>query len=124
MDKMTTKKPATKKSTTKKSDKNPTVFIHLDRPREVRFGHKALKRLSKLTGKKLTESINQNDFDLEELESILYCGLLSDAKEHNETLELADMEDLLDLAPSMTSLLEAMNQALDNAFMETEQQKN
>jgi predicted solute-binding protein len=100
---------------TKSIDKNDVVVINLDRPRILRFGHKALKKLGALTGKGLAD-LGENDFDLEELEKILYCGLLSDAKENGETLKLEDMEDLLDQAESYNELLEAMNLALTNAF--------
>lgn len=97
------------------SDKNDVVVINLDRPRFLRFGHKALKKLGALTGKGL-DNLGEGDFDLEELEKIIYCGLLSDAKENGETLKLEDMEDLLDHAESYNQLLEAMNLALGKAF--------
>lgn len=106
-----------------KDEKNPFVFIMLDRPRYLRFGHKALKKLSALTGRSLS-NISDEDFDLGELEKIIYCGLLSDAKEHGENLQLEDMEDLLDRAESFTDIVEAMNKALDSAFQKTEKQKN
>jgi hypothetical protein len=100
---------------TKSIDKNDVVVIKLDRPRFIRFGHKALKKLGALTGKGLA-NMEMEEFDLEELEKILYCGLLSDAKENNETLKLEDMEDLLDCADSYQEIIEAMNKALTNAF--------
>lgn len=112
---------ATKKTTNE--EKNPTVIINLDRPREIRFGHKALKQLTKLTNKNIVE-LTKDDFDLAELEKILYCGLLSDAREHGETLKLEDMEDLLDTADSYGAIIDAMNQAFDRAFQLTETQKN
>lgn len=105
------------------NDKNTTVILNLDRPRVIKFGHKALKRLTALTGKKIT-SMTEDDFDLEELEKILYCGLLSDAKENNEIIKLEDMEDLLDMAESFGSIINAMNTALEIAFQETEKVKN
>jgi hypothetical protein len=104
---------------TTKADKNTTVIIQLDRPREVRFGHKALKKLMALTGKSLT-SISEEEFSLEELERVMYCGLLSDSKEHGETLELEQMEDLLDYAKSFNEVMDAMEKALENAFQSTE----
>jgi hypothetical protein len=100
---------------TKSIDKNDVVVIKLDRPRFLRFGHKALKKLSALTGKGLA-NMGMDDFDLEELEKILYCGLLSDAKENGDILKLEDMEDLLDYADSYNEILEALNLALANAF--------
>jgi predicted solute-binding protein len=100
---------------TKSIEKNDVVVINLDRPRFLRYGHRALKKLGALTGKGLAD-LGENDFDLEEMEKIIYCGLLSDAKENGETLKLEDMEDLLDQAESYNELLEAMNLALTNAF--------
>lgn len=95
------------------------VLINLDRPREVKFGHKALKMLMSLTGKSLT-NIADDEFSLEELEKVMYCGLLSDAKEHGETLKLEDMEDLLDKAKNFNEVMESMEKALSNAFQQTE----
>jgi hypothetical protein len=105
------------------SEKNPEVVIYLDRPRFVRFGHKALKQLGILTGKKMSE-LDENDFDMADLEKIMYCGLMADAKEHGEDLKLEQMEDLLDLAESFNDIIEVMNGALAKAFAKTEKQKN
>lgn len=106
-----------------KNDKNNYVFIELDRPRFVRFGHKALKQLFALTGKKIG-TLTADEFDLGELEKIMYCGLMSDAKQNGENLKLEDMEDLLDHAENFNEIVESMNKALDMAFQQTEKQKN
>jgi hypothetical protein len=108
---------------TENTEKNPMVIVNLDRPRFVRFGHKALKQLGTLTGKKL-EEMDENDFDLGDLEKIMWCGLQADAKEHGEELKLEDMEDLLDSAESFSDIMTAMHQALEQSFQKTEQQKN
>lgn len=97
------------------SDRNDVVIINLDRPRELRYGHKALKTLLAMTGKDL-ESVDLNNLDLGELEKYLYCGLLSDARTNNETLTLEQMEDLLDQAPTWGELLEKMTEALQKAM--------
>jgi hypothetical protein len=106
-----------------KSEKNPEVVVHLDRPRFVRFGHKALKQLGVLTGKKMS-NLDENDFDMEDIEKIMYCGLMSDAKEHGEDLKLEDMEEILDSANRFGDIVEAMNKGLELAFQQTEKQKN
>jgi hypothetical protein len=106
-----------------KDDKNTLVIVNLDRPRFLRFGHKALKQLTTLTGKKI-EEMNEDDFDLSDLEKIIWCGLQQDAKENGETLKIEDMEDLLDKAESFADIMEAMNQALEQAFRRTEREKN
>jgi hypothetical protein len=108
---------------TEASDNNTMVIVNLDRPRFVRFGHKALKQLTKLTGKKL-ELMDENDFDLADLEKIMWCGLQADALEHGESLKIEDMEDLLDKAESFGEIMSAMNQALEKAFQRTEKEKN
>lgn len=94
---------------------NDVVIINLDRPRELRYGHKALKRLSAITGKSI-EDLEANSFDLEEVEKFLYCGLLSDAQKNGEDLKLDQMEDLLDEAPKFSDIIEAMQKAFSNAF--------
>ena len=104
-------------------DNNTLVVVNLDRPRFVRFGHKALKQLTKLTGKKL-EQMDENDFDLADLESIMLCGLQADARENGETLKIEDMEDLLDKAESFGEIMAAMSKALENAFKRTKKKKN
>jgi hypothetical protein len=108
---------------TETNDNNDLIVVHLDRPRFVRFGHKALKQLTKLTGKKL-EDMDDNDFDLADLEAIMWCGLQADAREHGETLKLEDMEDLLDKAPSFYAIMEVMQKGLEQAFKRTEKEKN
>ena len=92
------------------------VIIHLDRPRELRFGHKALKTLVALTGKSLEEIEDEgfNDFDM--VEKLVYCGLLHDAKENGETLKLEQMEDLLDQAPNFRHIVESVGKAFAAAF--------
>jgi hypothetical protein len=107
----------------KNTDKNTMVIINLDRPRFLRFGHKALKQLGALTGKKL-EEMDENDFDLADLEKVMWCGLQADAREHGEELKLEDMEDLLDSAESFNEIMEAMNKALEMSFQKTEKEKN
>jgi hypothetical protein len=107
----------------KNTEKNSMVVIHLDRPRFLRFGHKALKQLGALTGKKL-EEMDENDFDLADLEKVIWCGLQADAREHGEDLKLEDMEDLLDQADSFGEIMEAMNKALEVSFQKTEKEKN
>lgn len=98
-----------------KNDKNSVVVVELDKVRELRFGHKALKMMLALTDKNL-EDLNMSNFDLEELEKILFCGLLSDAKKNGEELKLEDMEDILDEAPSFQYVVEKLTEAFTKAF--------
>jgi hypothetical protein len=96
------------------------VYINLDRPRNLRFGHKALKKLTALTGMDVTK-MDISKFEFEDLEKIFYCGLLTDARENNETLKLEDMEDLLDQADSYQELMDKMLEAFENSFGSAEQ---
>lgn len=96
-------------------DKNDVVIINLDRPRVLRFGHKALKKITAMTGKNI-DDFDFGDFGLEEVEKVMWYGLLKDAKENNETLKLEDMEDLLDHAVTEAEILEKMNLAFTVAF--------
>jgi ribosome-interacting GTPase 1 len=119
---MPTKKTALDKNETT-TEKNPEVVIYLDRPRFVRFGHKSLKKLSALLNINLAQ-MDETQFDLGDIEKVMYCGIMHDAKQHGENLTLDQMEDLLDCASSYGDILAAMNKALDVAFQETEKQKN
>lgn len=102
---------------------NNVVYIKLDRERELRYGHKALKTLTAITGKALTE-MDMSSFDLEELEKIVFAGLLSDAKKHGEKLTLEMMEDLLDEAPSFQYIADKVGEALNKTLDNGENPKN
>ncbi len=96
---------------------NDVVIIELDKPRELRYGYKALKTLVAMTGKSI-EDITEMDFgieDLELIEKVIYCGLLSDARKNGENLKLEDMEDLLDQKPIQYTL-QKMTEAFTAAF--------
>lgn len=97
------------------ADKNDVVMINLDRPRLLWFGHKALKTLSALTGKDIDSAMQMDGLDMEELEKIMYCGLLKDAKIKGETLTLEQMEDLLDEAP-FGEIIDKMQKAFSTSF--------
>jgi hypothetical protein len=104
-------------------NKTDLVVIKLDRPRFLRYGHKALKQLSALTNMDIA-TMDMSNFNLEDLEKVLYCGLLSDAKEKGETLKLEDMEDLLDQADSFKEIMEKLNEAFQKSFGTKGEEKN
>lgn len=96
---------------------NDVVIIELDRPRQLKFTHSALKTLVSLTNKSIEEIDAQfevSNFDL--LEQMVYCGLLKDAKDHGETLTLEQIPELLDYAPSFAHQIERVNAAWRVAF--------
>ena len=98
------------------NNNNDVVIIHLDRPRELRYGHKAFKKLVALTGKSLEEIESSGFDDFELVEKMVYCGLLSDAKENGENLKLEQMEDLLDQAKSYKHIIDSVQAAFAAAF--------
>ncbi|MDF2608930.1 MAG: hypothetical protein K0R92_404 [Lachnospiraceae bacterium] len=106
------------------SDKNDMVIIDLDRPRMLWYGHKALKTLCAMTGATLEtigEKLQTGTF--EDIEKIMYCGLLTDAKSHNETLKLEDMEDILDTV-TYSEIIEKMTLALESSLGVSEEKNN
>jgi hypothetical protein len=97
-------------------NKSDLVVINLDRPRFLRFGHKALKTLTSMSDIDIS-NMDMSDFKFEDIEKVFYCGLLSDAKENNETLKLEDMEDLLDHG-DFKELFVKMQEAFEKSFGE------
>ena len=99
-------------------DRNPVVTIELDRIRELRFGHKAMKRWSAYTGKSI-DSLDTDAFHPEEIEALMYFMLEKDALDHGEQLKMEDMEDLLDMAP-LGDIYTKLSQAMEAAFPEAD----
>lgn len=97
-------------------DNNDVVIIKLDRPRELRYGHKALKTLVAMTGKTLEEVEQEGFSDLNLVEKFVYCGLLDDAKKRGEDLKLEQMEELLNEAPTYGHIIEKVQNAFMAAF--------
>lgn len=85
---------------------NNVVIIELDRPRELKFTHSALRTFSELTGKAMEdidkEGLDTSSFDT--IEKMAYCALLKDARKEGETLSLDTISELLDEAPSWAEL--------------------
>lgn len=99
------------------SKNSEPVVINLDRPRVLRFGHKALKQLKAMTGKTLVqidESITNLDPD--DIEIYMYCGLLSDALSNGETLTLETVGDILDKVDSYKEIIEKIAMAIGRTF--------
>lgn len=96
------------------ANKNDVVIIELDRPRELRFGHKALKTYQAITGQSL-EDLGQGNFSFDDIEKLVYSGLLSDARANHETLTLEIVEDLLD-NHDIQDTITKMSEALESAF--------
>lgn len=98
------------------------VVLNLDRPRELRFGHKALKQLKALTGLNLLDierQLTEGDLDPEVLEKMVYAGLQQDARNHGETLSLEQVEELLDQVPAYIDVVTAVAKAFVIGFAGT-----
>lgn len=79
---------------------NDIIIIKLDRERQLKFDHTAMRTLVAISGKSAEEidsSLNPNDLD--QLEKMLYCALLKDAKDNNETIVMENIPELMDHAP-------------------------
>lgn len=94
---------------------NDVVIVDLDRPRELRFGHKALKKINS-SEQSLTSYGEDEELNFEELERIFYYGLEKDARDNGETLTLEMMEEILDEAPSYAYLMGKMQDAMQIAM--------
>ena len=74
------------------------VILELDRPRELRFGFKALKLAKALLKKSVIEVMDemqknkQGFFDNDVFEKLLYCGLKAD----DDELKLETIDHILD----------------------------
>lgn len=99
-----------------KNNNNDTVILHLDRPRELKFTHSALKKAVAMTGKSLEEIENSGFMDFDLIEKITFCAMLKDARDNGETLKAEDMEDLLDHADTWADIVEAVSRAFMYAF--------
>lgn len=76
------------------NEKNDAVFIELDRPRELRLGHKALKTFSALRHIPLTK-MQEAVEGYDNLSCLYYCVL----RQEDPTLTVEQVDDLLDKAP-------------------------
>lgn len=101
---------------------NDIIIINLDRPRVIRFGHLALKKLTAMTGMTI-EQIGSVEIDLEKMETIIYCGIWADAQENGEELKLEQMELLLDKAPNPKYYMDKMTEALSYAYGDNQEQQ-
>lgn len=94
---------------------NDTVILELDRPRELRLGHKALKRFSAMTGcsmEKMESAIN----NYETLSTLVYVML----SQEDSTLTPEQVDDLLDAVP-IREIVEKCSQAITAAFVGPEE---
>lgn len=95
-------------------DENDTIIIELDHPRELKLGHKALKRFSALTGCSMTD-MEKEISHYDKLSCLLYVMLAVDAEEHGEELTPSQVDDLLEPVP-IQQLMMMAGAAINAAF--------
>lgn len=96
------------------NDKNDVVILQLDRPRELRLGHKALKRFSALTGCAMSE-MEKEIQHYDKMTCLLYVMLSQEDPE----LTPEKVDDLLDEVP-IVKLANACSAAIEAAFKDEE----
>lgn len=92
------------------NEKNDAVFIELDRPRELRLGHKVLKRFSALRHVPLSRIEDAVD-DYENLSCLFYCAMVQE----DPTLTVEQADELLDRVP-VAQLLKKAGDLLEGTF--------
>lgn len=95
-------------------DNNDLIFIELDRPRKLWCGHKALKTMTAMLGKSISE-LDMEHFNPDDIEVIMYALMQKDAAEHGEVLDVEGIADLLDNV-KYSDVIKAMAQAIEAAF--------
>lgn len=95
-------------------DGNDVVLIELDRPRELKLGHKAMKRFSALTGSSMADMEDEIQ-RYDKLACLMYVMLAVDAEKHGETLTPDQVDDLLENVP-ITRQLRLCMAAIQAAF--------
>lgn len=96
------------------NEKNDIVMLELDRPRELRFTHKVMKRFCAATGAKMSE-IQEAVEDYNNMTLLIYEMLRAE----DPALTVEQCDDLLDLVPIGT-LLQKGAEAIAAGFGEVE----
>lgn len=91
-------------------NQNDTVILELDRPRELRLGHKALKKFSAMTGCTM-ERMEDALKDYGKMTSLIYVML----SQEDSTLTPKQTDDLLDRVP-LHVIVKKCSQAIAAAF--------
>lgn len=92
-------------------DNNTTVILELDRPRELRCGHKALKQFSAMTGCSMVGVQDEVQY-YDKLTLLLYCMLHAD----DPTVTPEQLDDWLDKLPKLKPAIVAVADAVKAAF--------
>jgi len=91
---------------------NNLIIIELDKTRTLKYKHKALKMIEKLTGKSIS-NLDLSNVSTETIEQLLYAGLISEDK----ALKIEEMEDILDNCDKdYQYIMEKMVEAISKSF--------
>ena len=105
-----------------KQDHNDVVILDLDRPRELRLGHKALKRFSALSNCSMAD-MEQEIQRYDKLSCLLWVMVTQDQLNHGEDMMTPEqLDDLLDAVP-ITKLTKLCTMAIEAAFVDEDAEK-
>ena len=102
-------------NTVLQQERNDVVILELDRPRELRLGHKALKRYSALTQCTMAD-MEQDIQRYDRMSCLLWVMITEDQIAHGEEMMTPEqLDDLLDAVP-IAKLTMACANAVAAAF--------
>lgn len=87
---------------------NNVVMIKLDKDRELRFGHKAMKKIESILGKPLMK-LDMNELTSEQLETLYVCGL------NDDSVSSENITDIMDVVP-YNVLIQKLTEAVMASF--------
>ena len=105
-----------------KHDSNDVVILELDRPRELRLGHKALKRFSALTNCSMAD-MEQEIQRYDKLSCLLWVMVTQEQIDHGEDMMTPEqLDDLLDAVP-IPKLTKLCSMVIEAAFVDEDAEK-
>ena len=98
-------------------DRNDVVILELDRPRELRLGHKALKRFSSLTNCSMSD-MEKEIQHYDKMSCLIWVMVTEDQTAHGEEMMTPEkLDDLLDAVP-IPKLTNLCSKAIQAAFVD------
>ena len=106
-------------NTNLQQDRNDVVILELDRPRELRLGHKALKRFSALTNCSMAD-MEKEIQHYDKMSCLIWVMVTEDQTAHGEEMMTPEkLDDLLDAVP-IPKLTNLCSKAIQAAFVDEE----
>ena len=104
-------------NTNLQQDRNDVVILDLDRPRELRLGHKALKRFSALTNCSMAD-MEKEIQHYDKMSCLIWVMVTEDQTAHGEEMMTPEkLDDLLDAVP-IPKLTNLCSKAIQAAFVD------